>query len=48
MKAVKVKTYNGCALMVENIKFGYKNSNKFVITQFDNTILLYDIHQVSK
>lgn len=48
LDAVKVETYNGYSIMIKNIKFCHKNSNKFVVTQFDCTILLYDLYQVSK
>lgn len=34
--------------MIENVKFCHNNSNKFVITQFNCRILLYDLYQVSK
>jgi hypothetical protein len=47
LEAVKVKTYNGNSIMIENIQFCHKNTNKFIITQFDCTMLLYDVYQVS-
>ncbi|CAI6359488.1 unnamed protein product [Macrosiphum euphorbiae] len=45
IEAVKVKTYNGYSLMIENIQFCHKNSTTFIITQFDSTILLYNVYQ---
>ncbi|CAH1732934.1 unnamed protein product [Aphis gossypii] len=45
LEAVTVKTYNGCSLMIENIQFCHKNSTTFIITQFDCTILLYNVYQ---
>uniref|UniRef100_A0A2S2Q774 WD repeat-containing protein 34 n=1 Tax=Sipha flava TaxID=143950 RepID=A0A2S2Q774_9HEMI len=45
LEAVKVKTYNGNSIMIENIQFCHKNTNKFIITQFDCTMLLYDVYQ---
>ncbi|XP_025200443.1 WD repeat-containing protein 34-like [Melanaphis sacchari] len=45
LEAVKVKTYNGHSLMIENIQFCHKNSTTFIITQFDCTILLYNVYQ---
>lgn len=48
LEAVTVKTYNGCSLMIENIQFCHKNSTTFIITQFDCTILLYNVYQVGK
>lgn len=47
LETVKLLSYSGSSLMIENVKFCYKNSNKFIITQFDCTVLLYDIYQVS-
>lgn len=46
-ETVKVKTYNGCSIIIETIKFCHTNVDKFIITQYDSKILLYDIHQVS-
>lgn len=48
LEAVKIKTYNGCPLMIESVKFCHQNLNKFVVSQFDSTILIYDVYQVSK
>uniref|UniRef100_A0A2S2PD56 Uncharacterized protein n=1 Tax=Schizaphis graminum TaxID=13262 RepID=A0A2S2PD56_SCHGA len=45
LEAVKVRTYNGYSLMIENIQFCHKNSTIFIITQFDCTILLYNVYQ---
>lgn len=48
LEAIKVKTYNGYSLMIENIQFCHKNSTTFIITQFDSTILVYNVYQVGK
>jgi hypothetical protein len=48
LEAVKVRTYNRYSLMIENIQFCHKNSTIFIITQFDCTILLYNVYQVGK
>ncbi|VVC32998.1 WD40/YVTN repeat-like-containing domain,WD40-repeat-containing domain,WD40 repeat [Cinara cedri] len=44
-ETVKVKTYNGCSLIIENVQFCHTNNNKFIVTQYDCKILLYDLHQ---
>lgn len=48
LEAVKIKTYNGCPLMIESVQFCLQNLNKFVVSQFDCTILIYEVYQVSK
>lgn len=47
LEAVKIKTYNGSSLMIESVQFCHQNLNKFVVSQFDCTILIYDVYQVS-
>lgn len=48
LEAVKVKAYDGSSVIIENLKFCHTNSRKFVVTQFDCTVILYDVYQVSQ
>ncbi|XP_050439046.1 uncharacterized protein LOC126844710 [Adelges cooleyi] len=43
--AVTINEYRGNSMTVECMKFCQKNSDLFVVTQFDFTILLYNIYQ---
>lgn len=47
IEAVKVNEYSGNSVMIENVKICPINRNKFVTTQFDCTIILYDVYNVN-